>query len=86
MCDIRGKPGDLRVIINALPLPMCCTPGKAANPRQAAVPTLPPSINIGSASRRGVAFCAEHPPPGTMSGSDLLRGLMETGDEPPKCQ
>lgn len=73
MCDIGGKAGDFRVVTNALSLPVCCVPGKAASSCQVAVSVLPPSINIGSASPRGVAceqlaaLRAEHQPPGVTS-------------------
>lgn len=47
MCSIRGKAGGSRVLmVTAVPLPVCCGPGRAAIPCQAAVPTLPQWINL----------------------------------------
>lgn len=72
MCSIRGKAGGSRVLITAVPLPACCGPGKAANPCQAAVPMLPPGINLCQMCILRAAHCPSRRAPSTQRANPFL--------------
>lgn len=72
MCSIRGKAGGSRVLTTAVPLPVRCGPGTAASPCQAAVPVLPPWINLCLWCVLRAAHCPSHRAPATQCANPFL--------------